>query len=70
MYGATLFDGSSRTRGGVDHSGGMLCRHAAARYGVAASTAIKWVERLHRAVTVAAGQMGGHKPKKGCTGIG
>jgi putative transposase len=42
---------------------GMSRHAAAARFGVSASTAIKWVQRLHRTGSVAPGQMGGHKPK-------
>ena len=39
-------------------------RHeAAARFGVAASTAIKWVKRFKRTGSAAPGQMGGHRPK-------
>ena len=41
-----------------------LSRHqAAARFGVAVSTAIKWVQRWRATGSVAPGQMGGHKPK-------
>ena len=43
--------------------GGMSCRQAAARFGVAVSTAIKWVQRFRRTGSAAAGQMGGHKPR-------
>jgi transposase len=44
--------------------GGGLSRHqAAAHFGVAVSTAIKWVRRFRRTRSAAAGQMGGHKPK-------
>ena len=42
-----------------------LSRHrAAARFGVAVSTAIKWVQRFRETGSVAPGQMGGHRPKK------
>ena len=44
--------------------GGMSCRAVAARFGVAVSTAVKWMQRHRRTGSVAAGQMGGHKPKK------
>ena len=44
--------------------GGMSCRSAAARFGVAVSTAVKWMQRHRRTGSVAAGPMGGHKPKK------
>src|SRR5438105_1923105 len=41
-----------------------LSRHqAAARFGVAVSTAVKWLQRFHRTGSAAPGQMGGHKPK-------
>jgi transposase len=41
-----------------------LSRHeAAARFGVAPSTAIGWVRRFRETGSAAAGQMGGHKPK-------
>ena len=41
-----------------------LSRHeAAARFGVAASTAIKWVRRFRDTGSVAPGQIGGHKPR-------
>jgi putative transposase len=42
-----------------------LSRHqAAARFGVAISTAINWVKRFDESGSVAPGQMGGHRPKK------
>ena len=47
----------------VEH-GGASCHAAAARFGVAASTAVKWMQRHRRSGSVAPGQMGGHKPKK------
>ena len=41
-----------------------LTRHAAAaRFGVAPSSAIKWVQRFRATGSVAPGQIGGHKPK-------
>lgn len=44
--------------------GGGLSRHEAARrFGVAVSTAIKWVQRLRQTGSVAPGQIGGHKPR-------
>jgi transposase len=42
---------------------GQSCREAAAGFGVAASTAIKWVKRKKVTGSVAPGPMGGHKPK-------
>jgi putative transposase len=44
--------------------GGLSRREAAARFGVAVSTAIKWVERYRQTGSAAPGKMGGHKPKK------
>jgi transposase len=46
----------------VEH-GGMSCRAAAARFGVAPSTVINWMKRLRSQGDVAPGQMGGHKPR-------
>ena len=43
--------------------GGMSCHAAAARFGVAVSTAVKWIRRHRRTGSVAPGQMGGQKPK-------
>lgn len=41
-----------------------LSRHqSAARFGVAVSSVIKWVQRFEETGSVAPGQMGGHKPK-------
>lgn len=47
----------------VEH-GGLSCNQAAARFGVAVSTAIDWVNRYRRTGSVASGQIGGHRPKK------
>jgi putative transposase len=41
----------------------LSCGAAARRFGVALSTAIKWVQRYRQTGSVAPGQMGGHKPK-------
>jgi putative transposase len=43
---------------------GLSCNQAAARFGVAISTAIDWVNRYRQTGSVAPGQMGGHRPKK------
>jgi putative transposase len=41
-----------------------LSRHeAAARFGIAPSTAIDWIKRFRATGSAAPGQMGGHKPK-------
>src|SRR5271155_4238234 len=42
---------------------GLSRNAAAARFGVAISTAIDWVKRFKETGSVAPGQMGGHKPK-------
>ena len=42
---------------------GLSRRQAAARFGVAVSTAVKWLARVATTGSVAPGQMGGHKPK-------
>ena len=39
--------------------GGMSCHAAAARFGVAVSTAVKWMQRHRRTGSVAPGRMGG-----------
>jgi putative transposase len=41
---------------------GMSCHAAAARFGVAASSAIKWVRRVRETGSAAPGRMGGHRP--------
>ena len=43
--------------------GGMSRHAAAARFGVAASTAIKWLQRVRVTGSAAPGQMGGQKPR-------
>jgi putative transposase len=43
--------------------GGRSCREAAAQFGVGVSTAIRWVARQRRTGSVAAGRMGGRRPK-------
>jgi len=47
----------------VEHDG-LSRRQAAGRFGVAVSTAINWVRRCRETGSVAAGKMGGHRPKK------
>src|SRR5258708_31744083 len=42
---------------------GLSRNQAAARFGVAVSTAINWVARYRATGSFAPGQMGGHKPK-------
>lgn len=42
---------------------GLSCNQAAARFGIAVSTAIGWVRRFKETGSLAPGQMGGHKPK-------
>lgn len=41
----------------------LSCREAAKRYGVAASTAIKWLKRKRETGSAAAGKIGGYKPR-------
>ena len=43
---------------------GLSCNQAAARFEVAISTAIDWVNRYRQTGSLAPGQMGGHRPKK------
>jgi transposase len=43
---------------------GLSCNQAAARFEVAISTAIDWVNRYRETGSVAPGQIGGHRPKK------
>ena len=43
---------------------GLTRRQAAARFDVAVSTVVKWVQRFHRTGSVAPGKIGGHRPKK------
>lgn len=42
---------------------GQSRNHAASRFGIAISTAFKWLERYESTGSVAPGRMGGHKPK-------
>ena len=43
---------------------GLSCNQAAARFEVAVSTAIGWVNRFRRTGSVAPDRMGGNRPKK------
>jgi putative transposase len=43
---------------------GLSCNQAAARFGVAISTAIDWVNRYRQTGSLAPGQIGGYRPKK------
>lgn len=43
---------------------GLSCNQAAARFAVAVSTAIDWVNRYRRTGSATPGRMGGHRPKK------
>ncbi len=65
MDGGTLFEGSARTSvfEAVERDG-LSCNQAAARFNVAISTAIHWLNRYRRTGSVAPGRMGGHRPKK------
>ena len=42
---------------------GLSRRQAAARFGVAESTAVHWLKRVETTGTVAPGKIGGHRPK-------
>jgi putative transposase len=42
---------------------GMSRHQAAAHFGVAVSTAVKWLQRVRTTGSVAPGQIGGHKPR-------
>jgi transposase len=48
----------------VVESGEETCRSAARRFGVSASSAIKWVQRLHRVGDRQSAGTGGHRPSK------
>ena len=48
----------------VVESGEETCRSAARRFGVSASSAIKWVQRLHRVGDRRSAGTGGHRPSK------
>jgi transposase len=48
---------------GAIEKGGLSRRRAAAHFDVGISTVILWVRRFRESGSVAAGQMGGHKPK-------
>jgi putative transposase len=62
MAGAYSRDLRERVVGAVEREG-MSRNQAAARFGVAVSTAIGWVKRFRRTGSVEPGQMGGHKPR-------
>ena len=49
---------------------GLSCNQPAARFNVAVSTAIDWVNRYRGTGGVVPGQVGGHRPKKWVGGIG
>ena len=49
---------------GAVERGEMSRRQAAAHYGVGISTAIKWVQRVHRTGSVSPDKIGGYRPKK------
>jgi transposase len=52
-----------RVVGSVER-GGLSRRQAAVRFGVAASTVTKWLQRVRRSGSVSPGKMGGHRPTK------
>ena len=45
-------------------TGGLSRHEAAARFGVAVSTAIRWVRSFRQTGSAAPGRMGGHRPRK------
>ncbi len=53
-----------RERVVVVMTGGLSQQEAAARFGVAASTAVKWVDRYRETGSAAPSRMGSNKPKK------
>jgi transposase len=62
MTKSYLMDLRERVVAAVERDG--MSRHAAAaHFGVAASSAIKWVQRYRATGSVAPGQIGGHKPR-------
>ncbi len=44
-------------------TGGESCRSAAARFGVAVSSVVKWSQRYRATGSVAPGKMGGHRKR-------
>lgn len=44
-------------------AGGESCRSAAARFGVAVSSVVKWSQRYRKTGSVAPGKMGGHRKR-------
>ena len=44
-------------------TGGMSCHQAAKQFRIGTSTAINWMRRLRETGSVAAGKIGGHRPK-------
>jgi len=44
-------------------TGGESCRSVAARFGVAVSSVVKWMQRHRATGSVAPGQMGGHRKR-------
>ena len=62
MSKAYSMDLRTRLVGAVEREG-MSRRAAAERFGVAASTAVKWLKRVAGTGSVAPGRLGGHRPK-------
>ena len=46
---------------GAVRTGGLSCNEAAKRFGIAISTAVKWVRRVRETGSVAAGKIGGYR---------
>ena len=49
-------------------NGGLSCHRVAALFDVAASTAVKWVQRFRETGVVSPGQIGGHRPRRNMPG--
>lgn len=63
MAAAYSKDLRRRVADAVEHEG-MSCNQASARFGIAVSTAIDWINRYRRTGSLSPERMGGHRPKK------
>ena len=61
MGRAYSIDLRERVIGAIE--GGASCHQAAAQFRVAVSTAVKWAQRFRATGSVAAGRIGGYRPK-------